>query len=472
MIGKISLSILVIMMINPSFSQSISGLSGGTETSTDAATGISVKRIPGIKNVCSDYVKKKLKKKVGWNTRKDGMKYYIGVGKAGIMAPATDPMYIESRQNAYEMAMMNAKKSIVEGMKVSVARSIKLKLAQGKFKNAPKVKENINKEILKETMSPVDTRDAKSAYSKAMELLNIKLDKEIAKENPKPTPPPKNVKEAEKKIEKVIEQKLGKSFSDLVETVASADLIGVRRLYVHETIPPGAQGNMCVVVLHSPTTRQIARAVIAQDGSMFPKGKPNPNFNKMIPDIDSDAGLIELISTFGVDVIRDENGNYILVSYAQSMVESDNEIAREAALDSAVTAAYGNMRSYLGEVVATNTKLQKISDFKQMVDGSKSFNGSKAFEKEVESISENLDIVGMEQGDTWGIVHPVTNQEMVGTWVTLSSASIKQNQEATKDMNKPISSSGSGKSSSKNADYGTVKKGFSGGSRKADEDDF
>ena len=39
---------------------------------------------------------------------------------------------------------------------------------------------------------------------------------------------------------------------------------------------------------------------------MFPKGKPNPNFNKMIPDIDSDAGLIELISTFGVDVIRDE----------------------------------------------------------------------------------------------------------------------------------------------------------------------
>ena len=32
--------------------------------------------------------------------------------------------------------------------------------------------------------------------------------------------------------------------------------------------------------------------------------------------------------------------------------------------------------------------------------------------------------------------------------------------------------SGSGKSSSKNADYGTVKKGFSGGSRKADEDDF
>ena len=30
----------------------------------------------------------------------------------------------------------------------------------------------------------------------------------------------------------------------------------------------------------------------------------------------------------------------------------------------------------------------------------------------------------MEQGDTWGIVHPVTNQEMVGTWVTLSSASI------------------------------------------------
>ena len=29
-----------------------------------------------------------------------------GVGKAGIMAPATDPMDFESRQNAYEMAMI------------------------------------------------------------------------------------------------------------------------------------------------------------------------------------------------------------------------------------------------------------------------------------------------------------------------------------------------------------------------------
>ena len=46
--------------------------------------------------------------------RKDGMKYYIGVGKAAIMAPATDPMYIESRQNAYEMALMNAKKVLLK----------------------------------------------------------------------------------------------------------------------------------------------------------------------------------------------------------------------------------------------------------------------------------------------------------------------------------------------------------------------
>lgn len=471
MIGKIKYSVLVLLFINPAFSQSIQGLSGGTETSTDSATGISIKRIPGIENVCAKYVKKTLKKKVGWNTRKDGMKYYIGVGKSGILAPPSDPTYIESRQNAYEMAMMQAKGKIVEGMKTSVARSITLSLAQGKFKDKPELKDKLNREVQKEAMTPTDTRDAKSAYNKAMELLNIKLDNEIAKEKPKPLPAPKNVKEAEKQMEKTIEEKLGKSFSDFVETVASSNLIGVRRLYVHETIPPGAQGNMCVALLHSPTTKAIARAIIAQDASMFPTGKPNPNYKNMIPNPDTDPGLIELISTFGVDVIRDDLGNYVLVSYGQSMVASNSEVAREIAVESAITSAYANLRSYLGEVVNTNRKLEKIESYKEFADNSKKFNGSKAFAQEVKSISKSLDIVGMENtGDVWGIVHPVTNHEMVGTWVTLSSSSITQSQNSTKDMNNPPT--GSNSNSSSNADYSTVKKGFSGGSRKPEDDDF
>jgi len=64
MIGKIKYSIFILLFINPAFSQSIQGLTGGTETSTDAATGISIKRIPGIENVCAKYVKKTLKKKL------------------------------------------------------------------------------------------------------------------------------------------------------------------------------------------------------------------------------------------------------------------------------------------------------------------------------------------------------------------------------------------------------------------------
>jgi len=398
------------------------------------------------------------------------MKYYIGVGKSGILAPPSDPTYIESRQNAYEMSMMQAKGKIVEGMKTSVARSITLSLAQGQFKNKPELKDKINKALQTEAMTPSDTQDSNSAYNKAMKLLNIKLDKEIAKEKPKPIPAPKNVKEAEKQMEKIVKEKLGKSFSDFVETVASSNLIGVRRLYVHETIPPGAQGNMCVALLHSPTTKAIARAVIAQDASMFPTGKPNPNFKKMIPNPDTDTGLIELISTFGVDVIRDNLGNYVLVSYGQSMVASNSEVAREVAVESAITSAYANLRSYLGEVVNTNRKLEKIESYKEFADNSKKFNGSKAFAQEVKSISKSLDIVGMENtADVWGIVHPVTNHEMVGTWVTLSSASITQSKNNTRDMNSPNSS---GSNSSEKADYSTVKKGFSGGSRKPDDDDF
>ena len=83
----------------------------------------------------------------------------------------------------------------------------------------------------------------------------------------------------------------------------------------------------------------------------------------------------------------------------------------------------------------------------------------------------------MKKGRDWGLKHPVTKQAVVGTWVTLSSATMTSSMDREKNMNSARPSKGSSSatkksSNSSKADYGKVKKGYSGSSRKPDDDDF
>ncbi len=476
MIGNIFLSLIFcIIYVFKTNAQSIdlSSLNSDLETGTDAGTGLTIEPLDGVSNKCEEYVSE-IGKEVGENTKSNGSKFYIGIGESAILAPTGHKNYITSRQNAYEQAMLFAKSAILEEMKATVSRNIKLSLAQGKFVKDEKLQEEIQKEVSQNAVA--DTRDSTSAYNKAMELLNRKLDKEL--EKTEPTPAPKTLEEAEKKAEEVIDAALGQSFNDFIESISASNLYGIRRLYVFESAPPGKQGKICVATIHSPNTQAIANAIFAQDASLFPTGKPNPNYKNMIPNPKTQEGMFELLSTFGVDVIRDEEGNFVLVSYAQSGVSGKGPVAIKVAKEKAKTRAEGNIATFIAEAATSKKKMQETETYEQAADESEYYKGGGAFKKDITSASKNIEIAGMKKGRDWGLKHPVTKQAVVGTWVTLSSKTMTSSLRREKNMNsdrlkKGASSKGSsaGKTPAK-VDYSKVKKGYSGGSRKPDDDDF
>jgi hypothetical protein len=477
MIGRISIIILLSTFTFSSVNaQSIdlSGLNADVETGVEAGTGLTIEPLEGVSNKCEEYVEDK-GYQLGQNTKRNGSKFYIGVGDSAILAPTGSPNYITSRQNAYEQALLFAKSAILEEMKSTVSRNVKLSIAQGKFVEDDKLKNEIKEEVGKNAV--VDNRDESSAYNKAMELLNRKLDKELDKTAPMPVP--KTLEEAEEQAEEVVDTALGQSFSDFIESVSASNLYGIRRFYVFESAPPGKQGQICVATLHSANTQAIANAIFAQDASLFPAGSPNPDYKTVIPNPKTQEGMFELLSTFGIDMTRDENGNFILISYAQSGVRGKGPVAFKLAKENAKIRAEGNIASFIAEAAASKKKMKETESYEQAADGAEYYKGDGAFKKDIESETKNVVISGMRQGRSWGIKHPVTKQGIVGTWVTISSESMSSNIALEKKMNASRPSKGSGgsgkssKSKSSKVDYGKVKKGYSGGSRKQNnEDDF
>jgi len=474
MIGKIKIILFgSLLFVNSAFSQSLDLSS--LEDDADAATATIFEDVPGIENKCQDHVDERENMKLGQNVKPNGSRFFVAVGDSMIKAPPGHPNYMNSRQNAYTAALMNAKKNILEALKTTVSRDIKLSLAEGKFVEDDKVKEEIQKEVSSAQSS--DNRDMKSAYNKTLELLNRKLDSELKKSDPNPAPPPKTVEEAEEQMTEKIEAVLGESFNDVIESHSAQNLYGIKRIFTYESVPPGKPGSICVVALYSSRTKAIADGILQQDTSLFPTGKPNPNYKKLIPNPKTNNGKSELFSTFGIDMIRDEQGNFVLISYAQAGVTAPvvNKTSINAALRRAVGTAKGQLATYLKEAAALKSKQQNTESYKQMADGTEYYEGSAALKEDMESQSKNVDITGAQRGKNWALKHPITKQTVVGTWLLISSATMEGSKADIKDFdNRPkkgTRATGSSKSSNK-ANYGKTTKGYSGGSRKSSDDDF
>ena len=439
----------------------------------DAPPQIVVKPLKNVESICEQYVTRKMKKSVGLNIKASGEEYFLNVGEATISAPVGSENYITSRQNAYEQAVLAAKKNILINMKANVSRKLAYNLSQPKA--ILEVPETATEE--QETIKRFnDNRDLTSAYNKSLELLNRELD--VMLEETAPAEPVETVEEAEEYIQKV----LGKSFSDSVSLSSFSQLYGVRRVFSLDWSPAGENGKVCVVLVHSDKTRAVADGMYAQDASLLPAAKiGKPLYWNQIPNPDTSAGVAELLNTFGVDMVRDENGDFVLVSYAQSgvAIEGDQDaivIAKNIARDRAVA----GLRSFMGEVATLQNAGEFSEESSKYKDGSGDYTFNNAYETDIKSSSKAMDIVGISQGRSWGVKHPVTNQTVVGTWVEWSSKTLAASKRAQQQFNsqRPAVNTGNGQSqNSGTSDGGTQNvpssTGMIGGAgRGTSEDDF
>ena len=409
------------------------------------------KPISGFENICGQFITKKLKKKIGQNFKPNGDEFWLQTGQATIDGPVGGPSYINERMNAYEKAVLAAKKKILSSMKLEISREVSYQML------GPEQKEQLKASAPAEDKEAIaqyeDKRDISSAAKKVMEIFHRDLDKELA-DSEESEPAPKSIDEATDQVEQKL-RKVGSRFSDTVNSRAMSQLHGIRRIFVADNSPMDetSKGTICVAVVWSDKTRQIADAMYSADASLLPVvEQPGPPLSQQIPDPNTREGLTALISTMGVDIRVDENGNFWLISYAIAGPEVEgNDLARQEAGLVATERAYAGLRTYMGETAILKSLLDIDSGTDVFGKNDEAYTFNKKFDQEVKSVSEAMILEGATESETFGAKHPVTENEVVGAYVLWSASTLagaKSNAKGFSAKNRNIPKSNGSKSAS------------------------
>ena len=117
-VGSQVLGLLSAVLLGISVSLIPSEAVSNTEFDFDAQPVYAVEAIPNFANVCQQYVEKKLNLSIGQNFKPNGDDFWIQVGEGVINGPVGGKDYITARMNAYEKALLDAKRNILQEMKV------------------------------------------------------------------------------------------------------------------------------------------------------------------------------------------------------------------------------------------------------------------------------------------------------------------------------------------------------------------
>jgi uncharacterized protein Yka (UPF0111/DUF47 family) len=376
---------------------------------------------------------------VGENIKEDGSSFYFAIGNGLSFAPTGDPNWVNSRRNSYTRAMLDLKKSMVEELELSIGRKITQEVAANSQLFSTQERETETKAKEKDTqqnsagttftkegvVNRTDNRGASSAYHKVMELLNRDLDKEL--KNSEPIPLSEDKEEAKEQVKELIQEVVGEeNFLDAIKATAQAELVGVRRVYTIESALKGEKSSICVVAVYSDRTKNIAKGIGLRDPSFFPIGEPEPgvSINDLVPDRKTPDGMKELIATFGIDIQRDEEGNFVLISYGQSGAKSKKKRHIKIAKQKAETIAQGQMRTFIGEIAVVEKMQSSAESLQELADNSEVISNDEKFKQRIQSTSDTLKISGMKRLYNWAGRHPATKQIVAGSVLYLSSKTI------------------------------------------------
>ena len=468
MIRLLLLTIFTVMLLVPPYSFAgsdnlLSELQGEAEELNTPAESVIMMDIGS--NPCTDWMNDRKKPLYeGPNKKTNGEEFFVQTGSAVISAPPGHPNYISSRQNAYVKAFMTAKAAMLEYMETELSREITFSMKEGEFSR--------DKEAAQKKNKTTEETQFQAIKRKAALLINATLDEKLEE---KGVDPDSNNPEDQKAVEQIVQEVVNSTkFSDIIKSSSLQQLKGIRRMFVTESVKQGKQGEICVVALSSDKTMALADAVFS-DPSIAPTGMPNKPINQQIPNWRTNKGVKELLSTFGTEMLRDENGEFHVIAYAQSSAKSESKTSQQIAIDKAVTRATAEIRTFSQEVASINKAAENSEKATELANAIQEYEENEAFEKTLSSISVPAKISGIRKIGYWGAKHPLTGQTVYGAIVGWSpSNAITAKKMKSRMVAQPNSSkkAGSNKSNSFKNDVlkakGSYKGAASGGSSEED----
>ena len=399
---------------------------------------------------CFDYIDNK-----GWsegeNTRK-GKSFYVGVGIGSSGASMQQVSYIDSIQNAFIRAQMNAKTDMAESQAKQITSEISNEFVQS-FKEGVKPVDVITNNDLE-----AQDYDDLSVYQKMKLLIHQKLNESISKENKDKVG--ENERELQREIDGILSQNV---FRDSIEATAASNIRGMKVVYSNLSAKPNSnKTNVCNVVVWSENFVKYADAMTTGNFSVLnnPKKKKKP-LKEQVKKGDA------LMVTFGTFMDRDENGDMAILSYAQSGIKSNTSNSQQAAIRTAKLKAERAIIQFRSENVEVQEKINNFEITTEKANGM-----IDTYTEENIDRRQRASASGTLQGSTvihrWVKKHPVTSRAVAGVVVAWSPSAANFAKGMKETLEKQPNSSGSS-STYQIIEPEEYDSGSSGGD---DEDDF
>ncbi len=334
---------------------------------------------------------------------KDGRMFFVSTGTAVIQAPREKPAsYIDSRVNAFNKAMLDAKKNMAEFLSVSIASETVRSYREGEFSK--------NDES--------DDGDADSVARKVKALVKAKLDNALRAEGIDPDAADRAV--AERKAKELLATE---EYRKLVSTAARANVVGMQAVCTFEGAPADDKGEIGVVAIWSPKLQAMASSIVTG----IPVAKSESKKKPVVEQISTDAGA--LLSTFGVQQKIDQFGDLVLVGFGQAGGVSESKMAAKGAEGKAKANALAALREFAGENVAVATDMLNAESTEEFAKAADEYQDLSAFSERIRATASGLKIDGVTVIKNWRCKHPFTGTTVYGcivAWAPKQSAAAKR----------------------------------------------
>lgn len=370
-----------------------------------ATSTASIEETVSVKDMVDDFLSSK-----GWdegkNTKSDGSSFIVATGTGTIQTPRGHHAYINARQIAFDKALADAKSSLMRYLESEISTDIKIAAQQGEFP------------------SPKTPPEDLSLKDKVLLLAHAMLDEKLKERGITQDDP-----EAEEVLKGVLNSE---EFSNVTRSASESFIAGFQAYKTFESTPKGQKGRMGVVLLWSPILNEMASSIVT--GRPVRLGKAKHSLREQV-----NVDPLILLSTFGVQQTRDENGNYWLLASGQAGLQSDSAMSEDMAEEQARTIAESYIRLFAGENAKRVTDMYQAESYKELVTGAEVYKNESALKKTYESQAKAMKIQGIKKLRRWQTTHPLTNQKVVGVvlaWSPLSAQHAAATTQTMKDARK------------------------------------
>ncbi len=386
-----------------------------------------------VGQACVDHMNNKSWQEI--STNKNGEKQYYIVGVGTVSAPLQSSAFADSLQNASTKALLDAKTKFSSILNQEIISEIIVDVKQQYSEGSPPDILQGEDEIKKNK-----EYDDLSYLEKMKLLVNQQLDKLIDDEtknsfNDGVSKSNDEIEELSNKLEDILNQEV---MSDVIKTKTSADVRGMIVKYGHfnANAKINKRPDVCIVVKWSPGSLRMADAIATNNFKVLKSNKKKRPLKDQIPvnavQEKDFQGYMKLLGSFGTYLMRDENGDLNVVSFAVEGMKSNTPQSEMIARQQAITKANRQIVQFLNESVELNTKTATTESLTEFKDGLQDYYFEENYEAR-QTASAQATISGIQTLGTYKGMHFLNQKPLVGA-VTYYNPSSAEGAEQVREM--------------------------------------